>query len=90
MMYLGEVQNGLLYNSTRDKSPFRVNMETTICHGVFWNPPYFRLTFLYQALVTKSRRTWQPCPRPLIRAVYTHGARNVVSNVRNDVAGIMT
>ena len=33
-----------------------------MCHGVFWNPPCFRLTFLYQALVTKSRRTWQPFP----------------------------
>ena len=36
-----------------------------ICHGMLWNSPYLRLTLLHQALVTESRRTWQPSPTSL-------------------------
>ena len=32
---------------------------------MLWNLPYLRLTLLHQALVTESRRTWQPSPTSL-------------------------
>ena len=68
-----------------------VNMRSYyMCHGVFWNPPCFRLTFLYQALVTKLHRTWQPFPALWYTRFVVRGARNVGSNVRSDVAGIVT
>ena len=36
-----------------------------MCHGMLWNSLYLRLTLLHQALVTESRRTWQPSPTSL-------------------------
>ena len=38
---------------------------------MLWNLPSLRLTLLHQALVTESRRTWQPSPTFLS----THGLR---------------
>ena len=36
-----------------------------ICHGMLLNSLYLWLTLLHQALVTESRRTWQPSPTSL-------------------------
>ena len=63
---------------------------SNICHGVLCNSLALRLTLLHLALVMKSGRTWQPSLRPLVHSFCASVARNVVSNVRNDVVGAVT
>ena len=61
-----------------------------MCHGVLCNSLAPRLTLLHLALVTKSGRTWQPSLHPLVYSFCAPVARNIVSNVRNDVVGTVT
>ena len=61
-----------------------------MCHGVFLEPPVLLADLFVLSPGYKVPPDLATMPHPLVCAVYARGAHNITSNVRSDVADIMT